>query len=299
MTSQALPRLAALVALVTFAPWPDASAQTDRFTGTWVSVAGDTFSVTTMQVDGRFRTEQFVGLKRTGTIDGRWTVRDTQIVWTYLEPRIEGEDANAILSASTNRFTLREKDGSLSTFFRKGVVDPLSPSVLPVAVGTGWILEDQMGEMAMRIGPPRSMSGQECYLVQWIDATLNLAYQSECWAVKEDGVYAVGRHVMGRDLPFEKSYKLISRTPAAGEKWEGTVAMPGHSEKLSFAVGAEEEITTPAGKFRAVPLTLEGELLRIRRWYAPSIGLVREASVVTVEGQETPVNAKNLKRRID
>ena len=291
--------VAGVLASLAVLPTLGASAQPDRYVGTWVSESGKRYNVTTMHADGRFRTEQFDGLKSAGTIEGRWQLRGEQIVWTYHQPRIDGEDANALVSTTPDRFSVRERNGSVSTFFRKGLVDPLSPAVLPVAVGTGWILQDEMGEMAIRIGVRRTVSGQDCYRVDWIDATLNLPYQSELWSVTGDGVYAVGRHVLGRDLPFEKPYKLLSRTPKAGEKWQASLAMPGHAETLSLSVGADEEVATPAGTFRATPLTLVGETLTIRRWYAPRVGLVREASILTEDGKERPLNVKNLKRRLE
>lgn len=278
-----------LLALL-LAGWPPALPQADRFAGTWVSTDGKSYNVIVMEADGRFRSEHYTALKVGSTMEGRWQVRGDSIVWTYLNPKVEGEDVNPIASAGKDRFALREKNGALTHFYRKGVVDPLSPAVLPIAVGTGWVLEDDMGEVGIRIGGRQEVNGLDCYRVDWVDAMLNGVYQSELWAVKEDGVYAVGRSVLGRSLPFEKPYRLLGRTPVAGEKWDAVVATAIRTEPLKFSVGAEEEVKTPAGTFKAIPVTLEGDVVVITRWFARGIGLVREQS---------NLNAKNLKRRIE
>ena len=82
---------------------------------------------------------------------------------------------------------------------------------------------------------------------------------------------------------------LVLKTPVRpGESWDVHMdsqnALQGHTGKMT--VGREEEVETPAGKFRAVPV--EGDLTPLDRtnqpagpaerykwWFAPGIGVVK------------------------
>ena len=269
-------------------------AQDKRFVGTWVSASATSLNVTTMRPDGQFHTEQFEGLELAGTVEGRWLVRGNTVAWIYVKPPAAGEDVNPIVSYAPDRFTLRETDGSQSTFFRKGVVDPLAPEYLPVAAGTGWVLADEAGQVGIRVGVREMFAGQDCYRVEWI--TGPSTYQSEYWSLREDGIWVVGRKVLGRELVFERPYLLLGRTPRVGDKWKATLTVGQRSENVEVSVGPEEAITTPAGKFQAIRVTLQGRLLAYRRWYARGVGLVREEPVLGEGAAGERLNLKNLKR---
>ena len=197
------------------------------------------------------------------------------------------------MSSAPDRFTLRETDGSPSTFFRKGV-DPLAPEYLPVAAGTGWVLEDEGGEVGIRVSVRETFAGQDCYRVEWI--TGPTTYQSEDRSLREDGIWVVGRKVLGRELVFERPYLLLKRTLRVGDKWAATLTVGQRSENVEVSVGPEEEITAPAGKFQAIRVTLQGRVLAYRRWYARGVGLVREEPVLGEAAAGERVNLKSLKR---
>jgi len=270
-----------------------ANQDADRFVGTWFSHGGDFTNITTLHTDGRFHTERLLGVELVGTIDGRWLVRNDAFVWTYEKPAAAGEDVNPILSEAHDRFTLREMDGSSSSFFRKGIVDPASPEWLPVAVGTGWVMKDDAGQFTIRVSLRENIAGHDCYRVDWIEGSVT--YQSEYWIVAEDGVRVAGRLVAGQPVEFSRSYLLLKRELIPGESWEASLSLGILSDDLTFSVGAAEDIQTPAGSFRAVPVTARGRTLQYRRWYARGVGLIQEEA--TMQG-DMHINTKILERRI-
>ena len=274
----------------------EVAGQADRFVGTWASTDDFVLNVTTMQADGRFRTEQFAGLELAGTIEGRWELRGNSIAWIYLNPALDKDDVNPILSSAADRFTLRETDGSESTFFRK-TLDPASPELLPISVGTGWILEEGNDQVSIRISGRETFGGQDCYRVDWIDGPL--VYQTEYWSVREDGVWVVGRRVLKREFVFQTPYRLVPRKAVTGERWTANVVAGSLSEQFGIIVGPEEEVTTPSGRFRAVRINVEGLVIAYRRWYARGVGLVREEPVVIQGARQHGVTLKNLKRRVE
>ena len=56
-------------------------------------------------------------------------------------------------------------------------------------------------------------------------------------------------------------------------------AAPGGGGQVTYTVGKEEEVTVPAGTFKAIPVTSQvdvgGRLLKNTSWYAPGVGVVK------------------------
>jgi hypothetical protein len=127
---------------------------------------------------------------------------------------------------------------------------------------------------------------------------------------EKDGVYTVttSRDTGGQveETVVEVSAKGVARLTAAGEKkadpvpalklpakegdtWE--VERPGPRKMpfvTTYTVGQEEEVTVPAGKFKAIPVTDRTERLglvvRNTSWYAPGVGVVK--LVAEVDGRD-------------
>ena len=295
-----MPRSIAIACLViaghTALP-PSAAARqipTDRaaLVGVWVSESNTT-NLTTLNQDGRFTTVFLKGLVEADKVSGRWLLRSNAMVWTYEGPNAPpGEDVNPFVDASPDRFTLRESDGKTSAFYRKGVPDPLSPAHLPIAIGTGWLLQDDAGEVAIRIGVRERIANRDCYRIDWIMGPM--AYQSEYWFVDEAGVHAVGRKVLGRAVPFAAPYLLLKRTLTPGDTWSAAIKSAAFEDELKISVGAPVAVTTSAGTFDALPVTTAGRALSYRRWYAPGVGLVQEVALIGGE----PGDPKKLKERL-
>lgn len=298
MSSLASPLAAvALVTLGGLQGGADPAAETPRFVGTWVSEGGGFTNVTTLHADGRFRTERLAGIRPVETFAGRWQVRGNAIAWSYgdaVKDPTQPEDVNPIVSEAADRFTLRELDGSESTFFRKGLPEPNSPRYLPIAIGTGWVLEDELGEFVIRVTTRERVAGRDCYRADWIQG--DRPYQSEYWIVGEEGIRVAGRRVFGLTLvEFPSPYLLLKQALIPGDKWDASMTVAERPHQVTISVGAEEAVSTPAGLFQAVPVTLRGPAMHYVHWYAQGVGLVREDFVL----EDRRVNTKTLNRRLE
>lgn len=264
------------------------------FAGVWLSSSDpDHLNVTELRKDHTFHTNQYSGIEVGGTIDGRWLDTGNTIQWWYDAPPSAEEDINPLISVSRDRFSVREKNGKVTDFFRKGTADPKASQFLPIILGTEWVLKDDAGEMAIRIGVRENFAGKDCYRVDWVS---EFVYQSEYWMITDEGVFAVGRRALDTTIQFTKPYLLLKHKLNPGDSWEADVSVGSFKDVLKFTVGAEEEIATPAGRFRAIPVLMQGRAIGYKRWYSKGVGLVREDSLLP---GNLPLNEKKLSRKIE
>lgn len=95
-------------------------------------------------------------------------------------------------------------------------------------------------------------------------------------SVSAGGLFA---GVGGRKETLEQLLRLPAR---AGDTWSGTDRLDGRLTRR-YTVAGEEDVTVPAGKYRAVRVDVEavrggGVMSRSSSWYAPGVGLVRVVS---------------------
>jgi hypothetical protein len=128
--------------------------------------------------------------------------------------------------------------------------------------------------------------------------------------VEKDGTYTVtvdleiGGGVL--DLEYEVSAKGVFSAPnpklklagwpllqlpaKKGDTWATERKSPGDTTtKLTYTVGKEEEVTVPAGKYKAIAVTCETMVnrqaeSRITSWYAAGVGVVK--TVFEIHGKE-------------
>lgn len=150
-------------------------------------------------------------------------------------------------------------------------------AVMPLALGREWVYRDSAGETTIRVAGRELFAGLDCYRLDWVGV---IPYQSEYWQVRGDGIYVVGRRVMDRLTRFATPYLLLRHAPVPGESWEAAVSSDSLMDTFRYSVGAEEEVVTPAGSFRALPVSVRGKTLEYRRWYAPGVGMVKETTAL-------------------
>ena len=77
---------------------------------------------------------------------------------------------------------------------------------------------------------------------------------------------------------FETPCTMWKPDAKAGDTWTAGIVGPKEATQFTAARGEEAEVTTPAGKFRAVPVTIRSRndaKSANTYWYAPGVGLVR------------------------
>jgi len=171
-------------------------------------------------------------------------------------------------------------------------------SFLPLEIGSGWELRDDMGRFQILIKGKEIINNEEYYRVDWIDDMLGGRYQSEYWVSRNDGVYVTGRYVLGKLIMFEKPYLLLKHRLKVGEKWEGNIQYASFSDTLEFRVEKKEVIKTGIGDFEALKVVLTGRALRVIRWYSLGVGIVKETTFKKEKNGFVLLNEKVLAHRI-
>jgi hypothetical protein len=151
-----------------------------------------------------------------------------------------------------------------------------APLFYPVTVGATRVLggvEDGAGETAEEVTEVEEKDGVYTVTVQ----ASGLSKGAPVWT--KTRVYEVSAGKVVRRVGEER--EAVFDLGAKAGTWNVEVKAKGKADvTASFAVGKEEEVDTPAGKFKAVPVTErwphpEREIANTR-WYAPGIGVVKQ-----------------------
>jgi hypothetical protein len=101
------------------------------------------------------------------------------------------------------------------------------------------------------------------------------------YEVSAKGVFRVSTGERAEATP----HPLLKLPVKAGESWIAEIASPSNigQVKLKNTVGKEAEIEVPAGKFKAIPVETESEVIAglpkaTTTWYAPGVGVVKETA---------------------
>jgi hypothetical protein len=163
--------------------------------------------------------------------------------------------------------------------------------VYPYAVGTTWeYIHDGDEKMVWveRVAEVTEKDGVVTFKVDITPATGGTEF--EVYRLKDGELGIIDTHFGEYDpaMPFAR---LGMKD---GDEWEAEFTLTGDGRKSTrkwkYTVGQAEEITTPAGKFTATPVTrVEGPRRTSVFWFADGVGMIRQ----TVNGQKEP--AQELK----
>ena len=154
---------------------------------------------------------------------------------------------------------------------------PPKGEYFPTAVGTRW---EYVAEGTDKLDHTREVTEAET-----ADAATTAVFQwtSHGGQYTAASVYRVeGKLVLrtgwAKAQSFETPCTMWKPDAKAGDTWTAGIVGPKEATQFTAARGEEAEVTTPAGKFRAVPVTIRpGNDAKSANtyWYAPGVGLVR------------------------
>jgi hypothetical protein len=102
----------------------------------------------------------------------------------------------------------------------------------------------------------------------------------------------------GRDL--DPPLRLLKLPAKPGETWEWT--NPADRGKYAMKTRGQEEVTVPAGKYKAVVVEQEhtrgGQPVRTVYWFAPGVGLVKAVTKLD-DGERVDLELKSFSRVAD
>jgi hypothetical protein len=148
-------------------------------------------------------------------------------------------------------------------------------SLYPLKVGTKWTykVKDQEEKFVVTAAKEEAVGDQKCMK---LEARLkDRVVATEHVAVLKDGIY----RFKFDERAIEPPLCFCKLPPKKGEKWEQKFKV-GPKEGVARFESGEEEISVPAGKYKAV--SVKGEVvedsitIKMSFWFAPGIGMVRQ-----------------------
>lgn len=168
--------------------------------------------------------------------------------------------------------------------------DPL----LPTAEGTTWQYDST--ETLMGGAPVRSVvtvrAGKQLFdgkeVVKLETLSGNGVSKTELVSVNENGIMSLARSGKdGKIAKLNSPEPIIVAPLKVGAAWDSSGEVAGIKMHQHFTVVAEENVTVPAGRFRAFHLQCEDSSLmsiKLDRWFVPGTGFVKETTVIRGPG---------------
>jgi len=173
-------------------------------------------------------------------------------------------------------------------------VSARAEALLPTAEGTSWQYE--LTETLPGAAPVRSvvtvrageqlLDGKKTVKLETLSG--NVVSKTELVRVDQNGIVCLARSGKdGKIMKLNPPEPIVAAPLEAGAAWELEGEVFGIKMHQRFTVVAEENVTVPAGKYRAFHLQCEDSSLmsiKLDRWFAPGTGFVKESTVLRGPG---------------
>jgi hypothetical protein len=160
----------------------------------------------------------------------------------------------------------------------------------PMKQGTRWVYVEGKDERTIEVAGVMTIAGQECSVLS-LDATSKYPFHY-AYRVGDEGVLlsaeknklleAAGKKDWVESKPPELELKLGTKK---GDTWERKLTSFAGTKYENYEHAGEEEVTVPAGSFKAVKIVLSSHLetstgkimweTRTTKWYARGVGLIK------------------------
>jgi hypothetical protein len=161
----------------------------------------------------------------------------------------------------------------------------------PYSVGTKWEYAHDGNEKDVWVEQVAEVSEKDGVVTFKVDITTSGGDKRFETYRLADGELVI---VATQDGTFDPPMLIAKAGMKAGDEWENEWKLKGdgieYGVKTTLTVGKAEEVTTPAGKYTATPVTrkVNGQQ-KTTFWFADGVGMIRQ----TVDGQKEP--AQDLK----
>ena len=165
----------------------------------------------------------------------------------------------------------------------------------PLKVGTRWQYKVGANSIAVKVVKHEKVGDVNCALLETTRDDQVLA--AEHIGVKADGIY---RYTIGPFKP-DPPFRILKLPAKKGDTWQVDTKIGAQEIKGSFSV-TEEEVTVPAGKYKALSVVSKGletpdgngnmVKLVFKFWFAEKAGMVKQ----TVQIGDRPEVAIELEK---
>jgi len=160
-----------------------------------------------------------------------------------------------------------------------------TPELVPLKAGAAWTYTVNDQAVVRKAAGREKVGELECWV---IETTIKERSQKEFVVLDKEGLKLV-KSVFGQaEVKYDPPILRLKLPAKKGETWEWKGKQGATEGQASYSNEGEEEIVTPAGKYKAwkIASTMEGEggASTQTEWYAPDVGLVRLDASLNVRG---------------
>jgi hypothetical protein len=165
---------------------------------------------------------------------------------------------------------------------------PSSDPFLQLKEGMTWTYVSGGAEGKVRVTGREKVGEVEAFVL----TTENAGSSSEKETVVSDGAgirllkQTAGDRVTEHATPFVR----LKLPAVKGEKWEWKGQMGKEQAAVTFTNDGEEDISVPAGKYKAWKVSVVIEIAGVKHtganWFAPGVGIVRQQSTFESGGKK-------------
>lgn len=148
---------------------------------------------------------------------------------------------------------------------------------MPLKVGNKWVYKVDFGgqnlSITQKVTKIEKKNGQD---VASVESDVNGQTIAEQTASNDKGVFRYSFQGMPVDPPVQALKLPVKK----GETWDAKFKIQDQEQKATMKTEGEEDVTVPAGKYKAVlvsaDMELMGQKITIKSWFAPGVGIVKQ-----------------------
>lgn len=148
---------------------------------------------------------------------------------------------------------------------------------LPLKVGNSWTYKVEFGgqnlSISQKVSKIEKKNNQD---VASIDSDFGGQMITEQTSSTDKGVFRYSFQGINVDPPIQ-ALKLPAKK---GETWDAKFSIMGQDLTAKMKTEGEEDVTVPAGKYKAVIVAMDmeimGQMISAKSWFAPNVGIVKQ-----------------------
>ena len=157
---------------------------------------------------------------------------------------------------------------------------PTPPPFLQLKEGATWTYVSGTTEGKVRVVGREKIGEVETYVLQ---TTIGSSSSEKEYLVSDDkGIRMLRQSTDDRKTDYIDPFVRLKLPPAKGDTWEWKGELGKDKASVTFMNDGEEEITVPAGKYKAWKVSAVMEIGGVKHsganWFAPGVGIIRQTS---------------------
>lgn len=148
---------------------------------------------------------------------------------------------------------------------------------MPLKVGNKWLYKADFGGQTVEVGQSvAKIEKKDGKDIAQVETEFGGQVITEQISSSDKGVFRYSFQGQPVDPPIQ-ALKLPAKK---GDTWDVKFSVQGQEMKAVMKTEGEEEVTVPAGKYKAVIVSMEmdamGQKVAVTSWFAPNVGIVKQ-----------------------